>query len=100
MQKSKFDPKKWVFGSQTWPKDRELDLRQNWPPKRAKKKTVKAKKRKRKRKKKRKRREEPRKVWKLTLSMDFYDFWYGTLWNSKVCMKFHEIVWVIACLQT
>ena len=33
------------------------------------------------------------KVWKLTLSMDFYDFWYGTLWNSKVCMKFHAIVW-------
>ena len=23
MQKSKFDPKKWVFGSQTWPKDRD-----------------------------------------------------------------------------
>ena len=55
---------------------------------------MKAKKRKRKRKKKkRKKREEPRKVWKLTLSMeimkismdlwhfcmDFYDFWYGSL---------------------
>ena len=62
---------------------------------------MKAKKRKRKRKKKkRKKREEPRKVWKLTLSMNFYDFWYGTLWNSKVFMKFHAIVWVIACLQT
>ena len=62
---------------------------------------MKAKKRKRKRKKKkRKKREEPKKVWKLTLSMDFYDFWYGILWNSKVCMKFHALVWVIDCLQT
>ena len=52
------------------------------------------KKKKRKRKRKRRRREAKQK------GMDFYDFWYGTLWNSKVCMKFHAIVWVIACLQT
>ena len=53
---------------------------------------------KKKRKRKRRRREAKiKKVWIHDFCMDFYDFWYGTLWNSKVCVKFHAIVWVIAC---
>ena len=58
---------------------------------------MKAGKRKRKRKKKkRKKREEPRKVWKLTLSMDscmdFYDFWYGFYMESKDLMVLYGIL--------
>ena len=66
------------------------DLRPNSVSK-EKKKTVKAKK---KRREEEEEEREIKKVWKLTLSVDFYDFWYGYMtfvwilgflvWNSKV----------------
>ena len=74
------------------------DLRPNLVSKERKKNCEGQEKGEKKRKRKRKRREETKKE-ESSKGMDFYDFCYGTLWNFKVCMKFHAIVWVIACPQ-
>ena len=86
---------KWVFGSQTWPKDRELDLRPNLVSFGGEQNH-----RERREKGRRRRRgigrgeeEKPsKKVWKLTLSMDFYDFWYGFYMESKDIMVLYGVL--------
>ena len=72
----KLNPKKKrVFESQTWPKDRGLDLRPNLVSIKGEQ-TV-----------EREREEEKpsKKVWIFLYG--FYDFWYGIVWIFGFCMR-------------
>ena len=88
----KLDPKKWVFGSQTWPKGKTFDLRPNLvsiEEEQTVEREREEKRRRRRRGRGRGEEEKPsKKVWKLTLSMDSSMDHMDFAWNCMDHMDF------------